>query len=171
VSIVREEYGSPDSLAELFIELTKGCCIPTGTVVLISSLSHLADVGLTAYTEDINLAVIKLNRVFRGGLVVLPGLILPPGGMGNSVLIRELAGLLSWSADVAKLSDEGGPVLNGCFVELRDLLKCLGTGGGQADIGVRYRLPRLLGSFEKKSGTAAAQQAGKIALSRCLPLP
>jgi uncharacterized membrane protein YgcG len=168
VSIVREEYGSPDSLAELFIELTRGYCIPTGSVVLISSLSHLADTGLAAYTEDLNLAVHKLNRVFRGGLVVLPGIIFPPGSMADGVLIREMAALLSWSADVAKLTSEGGPVLNGCFFELRDHLRCLGAGDGQAVSGVRYRLPRLLGTFERKKWDSGGLTGWKDSVE---PLP
>jgi hypothetical protein len=64
---MREEYGSLDSLVELFINVTRGCSIPTGSIVMISSLTHLADVGFGPYAEDLNNAVQKINRIFRGG--------------------------------------------------------------------------------------------------------
>jgi hypothetical protein len=62
----------------MFIEHTRGCIIPAGSIVVLSSLTHLADVGVGAYTEDLCAGYAKINRVFRGGLVVFPGLAFPP---------------------------------------------------------------------------------------------
>jgi hypothetical protein len=73
VCVMREEYSSLDSLVELFIEVTRGCSIPTGSIVMIASLTHLADVGFGPYAEDLNNAVQKINRVFRGGACVPSG--------------------------------------------------------------------------------------------------
>jgi hypothetical protein len=39
VCVMREEYGSLDSLVELFIEVTRGCSIPTGSIVMRTSAS------------------------------------------------------------------------------------------------------------------------------------
>jgi hypothetical protein len=78
VIVMRQEYGSVNELCDMFIESTHGCVIPAGSIVMLSSLTHLADVGISAYTEDLCSGYAKINRVFRGGLVVLPGLVFPP---------------------------------------------------------------------------------------------
>jgi hypothetical protein len=117
VNIVREECGSLFSLVDLFAELTGGCRIPTGTVILISSLSHLADVGFQAYAEDLGKVSNKLRRIFRGGLMVFPGLIFPPGELKDPVVIRSIADLMTWSAVVARAVEGGG----GCPGQLLSL--------------------------------------------------
>jgi hypothetical protein len=53
VIVMRQEYGSINELCDMFIEHTRGCIIPAGSIVMLSSLTHLADVGVGAYTEDL----------------------------------------------------------------------------------------------------------------------
>jgi hypothetical protein len=149
VAIIRLEYGSLHELVDLFIEVTKGCQIPAGSVMLLASLSHLSDVGIEAYTEDLNNAVCKLGRIFRGGIMILPGLTFPPAIVTNSMILRYIADLMTWSS-VANIMEGGGPVLNRCYTDLRDLIVEHGTGNVQAAYSVRYRLPEKLGSQAKK---------------------
>jgi hypothetical protein len=131
-----------------FLDLTRGCRIPAGSVVLISSLTHLADVGLGAYAEDIGRAASKIGRVFQGGLVSLPGLIIPPQQISDPVLTRQLFDVIEWSKTVSKLSAGGHIILDSCLGKLAALLKVSGTGGEQAEYGARYRLPGSLSNAE-----------------------
>jgi RNase H-like domain found in reverse transcriptase/Integrase zinc binding domain/Integrase core domain len=108
VHVVRLECGTPNELADLFADLVGGCSIPAGTVVLISSWTHLADVGLGAYCEDICRVIAKMGRIFHGGLVVLPGLTFPPGPVGDPYLLKNLADQQMWSKHVAKIVEGGG---------------------------------------------------------------
>jgi hypothetical protein len=114
----------------------------------MGSLTHLADTGTGAYAEDISKAAAKLGRIFQGGLVVLPGLIVPPGPVTDLVLYRALIDILTWFKTVAKLTDSGIQIMDSCLDELVLLLRGAGTGDAQADYGVRLRLPRSLGSSE-----------------------
>jgi hypothetical protein len=133
-------------LVNLFLELTRGCSIPAGTVLMISSLTHLADTGLSAYAADLSDAAAKIDRIFQGGIVVLPGLIFPPGEIRDPVLCKELFDVLTWSKKVAKIVKGGQTVMDSCFGELVGLLTGAGVGGGQVAYGGRHRLPAELGS-------------------------
>jgi hypothetical protein len=148
VSVLRMECSSPGELVDMFLDITRGCSIPSGSVFLIGSLTHLADVGLGAYTDDVSKAAAKLGRIFQGGLVVLPGLIFPPGGVEDPVLYRQLIDVIKWSQSVAKLVENGVQIMDSCLEGLALLLMEAGTGGEQADHGARYRLPCFLGSSE-----------------------
>jgi hypothetical protein len=150
VAIIRLEYGSLNELIELFCDITRGCQIPAGSVLLLASLSHLVDVGLEAYTEDFNNAVLKAGRLFNGGVIVLPGTLFPPAVITNGMVVRYMADLLSWSSSVARVSDAGGPILYRCYIDLRDLLIEKGAGNAQTNYSVRYRLPEKLGGHVRK---------------------
>jgi hypothetical protein len=71
VIVMWQEYGIITELCNMFIEYTRGCVIPAGSIVILSSLTHLADVGISAYTEDLCSGHARINRVFRGGLIFL----------------------------------------------------------------------------------------------------
>jgi hypothetical protein len=146
--VIRLEYGSPHELVEIFLDLTRGCRIPAGSVVLLSSLSHLADVGLAAYTADLNSAATKLTRALRGGVVVLPGFVFPAANINNAMVVRGMIDLLTWSAEASRVMDSVQPVLRESHLVNRDLLLKLGTGDAQSPYGVRLRLPVQLGSPE-----------------------
>jgi hypothetical protein len=66
---MRQQWAIP---GDLFQELTAGCNIPAGSIVLVASLTHLADVGLCAHEEDICRAAAKLYRVFPGEFSFYP---------------------------------------------------------------------------------------------------
>jgi hypothetical protein len=147
VGVVQLECGSINELVNLFLDVTRGCSIPAGSVLLVGSLSHLADTGLSAYASDLNDAAARIDRIFQGGIVVLPGLLIPPGEVNDPVLTKDLFDVLSWSKRVAKVVRGGQTVMDSCFEELVGLLTRAGTGGGQAAYGGRHRLPLELGSL------------------------
>jgi hypothetical protein len=170
VCVLRLECGTPGELVDLFLDITRGCSIPAGSVVLIGSLTHLADTGTGAYAEDISKAAAKLGRIFQGGLVVLPGLIVPPGPVTDPVLYQALIDILTWSKTVAKLTESGIQIMDSCFDELVLLLRGAGTGDAQADYGVRLRLPKSLGSSEMLKWDTRGQTGLKSGVGPLTPL-
>ena len=56
LKIIRVEFGSLWELCNVFIELIKNddLSVPTGTTILIGSASHLSNVGLSAYAEELD---------------------------------------------------------------------------------------------------------------------
>jgi hypothetical protein len=78
--------------------------------------------------------------------VVLPGLIFPPAGLRDLMLIKQLSDLFAWSKSVAKIVTGGEGILTDTFTAMGELLSGTGTGGVQADVGARLRLPVTLGS-------------------------
>ncbi|MFN9943102.1 MAG: hypothetical protein ACK56I_26900, partial [bacterium] len=48
--------------------------VPAGTVVLISSASHLAAVGTAAYAEDLVRAFRAIRAVYETGITVMHGI-------------------------------------------------------------------------------------------------
>jgi hypothetical protein len=148
--VIRLEFGSPMELVDLFLDLTRGCQIPAGSVLLLSSLSHLADSGPAAYSADLNFAAIKLMRALRGGIIVLPGLVFPAAKISDPSVVRGLVDILTWSAEAALVSDSACPVLKQCYLDLRDLLVNSGTGAAQTNYGMRLRLPKQIGHLDFK---------------------
>jgi hypothetical protein len=71
LSIMRLESGSMDELVDLFLKTSRNTTVPSGTVVLIGSISHLARVGVHGYSS----ACINSKRRISGsikGSVVIP---------------------------------------------------------------------------------------------------
>jgi hypothetical protein len=116
VTVMRQEFGSLGELCDMFIEYTRGCVIPAGSVILVSSLTHLADVGISAYTADLCAFATKISRVFQGGITVLPGLPYPPAGVADPGLVRDLMILLEWSAKVSGVGGGGGGTGTGAML-------------------------------------------------------
>jgi hypothetical protein len=110
----------------------------------------LADIGLQTYTENLCGFAGRIGRIFRGGLIVLLGLIFPPGRVGDLVLVQSIADALAWSSKMAKVSIEGEPILKQCFERLVELLKSSGSGSEQTAIGARFRLPSSLFSPQQQ---------------------
>jgi hypothetical protein len=148
--IIRLEHGSLNELVELFCEITRGCQVPAGSVLLVASLSHLSDVGFEAYAEDLNQCAIKVGRLFKGGLITLPGLLFPPSIVTCSMIPRYMLELLSWSSTISCVTEGGEPILSRCYTYLRETLIEKGSGNVQAVYSARYRLPDKLGTHTKK---------------------
>ncbi len=77
LSIMRLESGSMDELVDLFLKTLRNTTVPSGTVVLIGSISHLAWVGVHGYSS----ACINAKRSVSGaikGFLVIPFIPPPP---------------------------------------------------------------------------------------------
>ena len=108
IKIVRIEDGTLDELASFFLETVKGFAVPAGSVILLSSASHLNWVGIAAYTEDFVRARRKISNCYGDGILILHG-------------ISILAG-----------TSDGCPMAGALLHNLADWLNC--TSDGQRDI-------------------------------------
>ena len=64
-----------------FLDLVKGRELPAGSTVVIFSATHLMMRGLTGYVSDMSSELSRLDRIFRGGLLSLPGIPVLLGGV------------------------------------------------------------------------------------------
>ena len=60
------------------MRLTRGCDITMGSIVMISSLNHLGQVGAAAYAEDLVNAILEFRNTFGDQVRVIHGFSVPP---------------------------------------------------------------------------------------------
>jgi hypothetical protein len=83
-------------LVDAFLEITKGFLIPSGSVLVIFSASHLAWSGAAAYSKEWTVARQKIIRVLGGGVEVLHGFPLLQIGTADLSFLRSLIDLQLW---------------------------------------------------------------------------
>ncbi len=74
------ENAHPYELAGVFLDLVRGYDIPIGTVVVLSSLSHLGKVGMVANAVDFIRACGQVQAAYGRGVGVGYGFPLAVGG-------------------------------------------------------------------------------------------
>jgi hypothetical protein len=144
--IIRIENGSLLELTDELLNLVGNRRIPPGSMVLLLSTTHLANVGLSAYIADHLQAARMIQDRFGKETRVAP---LPPlllAGCGDSSVVREVLEFLAWAADYYQEKD--------CYLEesfelAKKTLIESGTGE-QTELALRrYRLPAPGGDNEK----------------------
>jgi len=97
MKIIRIENGKLAELVNVLLDVTgRGSILPAGSVVLIFSASHLLMTGLAGYVTDMACEIEKIERIFRGGVVAVPGVPVFIGGNSDSSLTRSLLEFESW---------------------------------------------------------------------------
>jgi len=146
VSIIRIENGNLQELASIFLEMFKGVRVGVGSLVLLSSATHLAHAGAAAYAEDF----VRASRLLTGGLgvsmEVRHGLPLLLEGSNDPFLLRSLHELGAWLGSL-KRQGESFPTL--AFGKMLAKLQAIDTTVFQPDLETRLKLPVALNSFEK----------------------
>jgi hypothetical protein len=97
--IFRIENGSISSMVDKLLKDVGNRRIPPGSIILIGSITHLADVGLSAYIEDMIEAERRIKASFSRDVKVGP---LPPTtltGLAVPSVIRELFEYMTWALD------------------------------------------------------------------------
>jgi hypothetical protein len=95
--IIRVESGSLKVLVDTLLDHVGNRVIPPGSLVLIGSLSHLANVGLSAYVYDLLDSVSTITSKLGREVRVSP---LPPmmmSGIDSGQVIREVFELATWA--------------------------------------------------------------------------
>jgi hypothetical protein len=79
-AIIQVENSSPHDLANAFLDLGRGFDVPVGTVVVISSASHLGRGGTAAYAGDVVRAAVRIREVYGKNVRVVHRFPLIGGG-------------------------------------------------------------------------------------------
>jgi hypothetical protein len=101
-AIILVENAHPYELAGVFLDLARGHNVPIGTVVVLSSLSHLGRVGTAAYASDIVRAIGRVRGAYGVGVRVVHGFPLVVGGLEDESTVRGLREVECWLAKVDK---------------------------------------------------------------------
>ncbi len=89
-----------------FLEIIKEYSIPAGTVMLLSSASHMVAVGTAEYTADFVRSNIKLREALAGGVRVMHGVPLLIGGTNSIPAIRTMAEISQWVKCTSELNSD-----------------------------------------------------------------
>jgi hypothetical protein len=66
-AVVRVEFGLLEDLVSTFLDILGGLKLPVGSIIVISSMTHLLVEGLDAYAGTMVDQIRRLTRSFRGG--------------------------------------------------------------------------------------------------------
>ena len=124
ISVVRVENGSLWELATTFISLAAKGTMAVGSIVILSSATHLSNVGTAGYAEDLVRAAQHLHSTFQGKICVRLGC--PLNGTNDRALIRSVFEISGW-IDSVRNKEEGFP--DSVFKLVLLSLRNLGTGG------------------------------------------
>jgi hypothetical protein len=85
-----------NELGDAFLEFSKGFEIPSGSVIILFSASHLAWTGTAAYARDWLSVRGKILRILGGGVEIVQGFPLLQAGTADISFIRGLMDLELW---------------------------------------------------------------------------
>jgi hypothetical protein len=145
IRILRIENGGLIDLARELVAQLGNRRFPPGSIILIFSLTHLANVGLAAYVEDLMGAKQLLQQMLGKETKVMP---LPPmclAGCNDKSVIRSIIELMSWTN---KFYANNSYYLEDSFKCAATILRNSGSGTQTEVEDRRYRLPDIA------SGTA-----------------
>ena len=96
--IIRIEDGTLSELVDFFLEITKGFTVPAGSVVILSSASFLAWVGVETYAAEFVKTSKTLTHQFGEGVICLHGIPILLGGTTDPTISNSLAIINRWSS-------------------------------------------------------------------------
>jgi hypothetical protein len=142
--VIRIENGSLMELAHTFVGLMTGVDIAVGSIVLLASATHLANVGTAGYAEDFAGCVRMLLKTFSNRIEVKHGVPILLGGCLSGKVVRCLAEIDAWLASLQE--NENFPVA----ARRASLLALRNAGSGsQPNYEVRIRMPATLASHDR----------------------
>jgi len=147
LKIIRVENGTLAELVHGLLDVTgRGSSLPAGSIVLLFSASHLLMAGLAGYVADMAVEIEKIERIFKGGVVALPGVPIFIGGNDDSLLTRSILEFEDWmKATGQQFPSKTWKLLSNGITEAK-------AGGACTVQKARYRLPDSLRrtSFTKR---------------------
>jgi hypothetical protein len=100
--IMRVDGGLLREIWTTFINQLSKYTIPEGSVIFIGSVTHLMEEGRVGYAKGLVTEYIRLSKVFRNTVHVVPFLPPPIGGTNDPELVRSMMDILSWIEKVQK---------------------------------------------------------------------
>ena len=167
LKIIRVENGSLWEIFTIFYDTIRlgKLHAPAGSVVLLGSASHLADVGVAAYADELGAVAKRILSLFGGCVYFSPCPMLLLAGSNCSMLLRSIIEINAWFSVVMADSVSFCADTMKAAVEVLYKLK---TGDSAANC-CRLMLPTGFGSGNAKkkweSGSANLP-AGVLSLSK-----
>jgi hypothetical protein len=90
LKIIQIENASLSDLSKAFLGVVEGFTMPSGTVIVICSVSHLAVVGTAVHAEELVHAFRALRGAYGTGISVMHGFPILISGLNRKKTIREL---------------------------------------------------------------------------------
>jgi hypothetical protein len=97
LKIIRIENGMLGELVGCFLDLFRGKSLPAGSTVVLFSTTHLLMRGLSGYVADLSNEMNRLDRVFRGGILSMPGIPVLIDGCDNRTVTKEILEFGEWA--------------------------------------------------------------------------
>jgi hypothetical protein len=155
--VLQVENASLSDLTTVFLAAVEGFTMPAGTVVLISSLSHLAAVGTAAYAEDLVKAFKAVRAVYSTGVNIMHGIPFPLCGIEDPSTIRSLLEISTWYPGVTSHSTkELSSTLSTLTSKLRQKKQPISDTAPSTPVENRaperflLKMPQNLHSYEKQ---------------------
>jgi hypothetical protein len=131
--IIRVEDSELWELEEVFCDRFKNFCkphgsLPSGSVMLVGSMSHLAKNGLNFYAPLLVETMTRLAGKVGPGVNVIPFVLVPIGGIGSETLARDIMDLDSWIVSTGAGQATGLPDSRDTFWRV---VLANGGGGGE----------------------------------------
>jgi hypothetical protein len=128
--IIRVEDSELWELEEVFYDRFKSYCkphgsLPSGSLVLVGSMSHLARNGLNHYAPILVETMTRMAGKVGPGVNVIPFVPVPIGGIGSETLARDMMDLDSWIVSTGAGQATGLPDTRDAFWRI-----VLANGGG-----------------------------------------
>ena len=149
LKIVRVEGASMVDLVEEFVDLARRNMACEGSVLLLGSVSHLADVGTTEYALDLARASRRIQYMLGDSIRVLPLPTMLMGGCNDQGVIRAIFEVYGW---LDSISGQGGsgPFPKISLKKAADIMLVNGVGEPQRLAHTRIMMPTSLDSLEVK---------------------
>jgi hypothetical protein len=133
-----------------FLEIMGGLKVPVGSIIVISSMTHLLVEGLDAYTVAVVEQAARLVRAFRGGVIAVPGVPVMLAGSRCPVAVRVLYDFCQWLPAIT-VPDHGGVGFMGSAARaVADTLLAEVGDEQQASYGAAHLLPRDMNGFKQR---------------------
>ncbi|MBM3938666.1 MAG: hypothetical protein FJ333_08470, partial [Sphingomonadales bacterium] len=95
LKVIRIENGTLQEMASVLLDILQGHCVPLGSIVFISSLSHLAHVGVAGYADDLHSVSKRIYERYGHGVKLVHGPTFPCADLDN-MTIRAWHDLDRW---------------------------------------------------------------------------
>jgi hypothetical protein len=142
LKIVRVENGLLSEIVSCFLEIMRGKGVPAGSVILLTSVSHMQMRGVAGYMADLGAELTRVGNSFRGGgVVAMPGVPILIGGCEDKTTVRALIEAGRW------LSHSGSQHLQESMKVLATEIVANGKGGEWETEKFRHNMPSNLIEF------------------------
>jgi len=143
--VMRIDGGLLREIGTAFISQLSRYTVPEGSVIFIGSVTHLMEEGRVGFAKGLVTEYIRLSKVFKNTVHIVPFLPPPIGGTNDPELVRSMMDILSWIEKVQKWD------LNAYMGAYRACIFTGGTGPEQVNHNTqRYKMPKSFEAYNDK---------------------